>query len=300
MKKQLLFGFIFFATTSWAQEINYSITSNETPKSPVVSVNTDLVHLEIMQHDLIAPLSMNIGVWGHVEILPSFVGTQFTIRRSLINVGRIEEENFDPNLEIELGGYLIIRNKVINKKTQVVLDVKDGTHNGNNITTTKSITIPADKRRQTLVRGGYYRKSTGNSLAYIDGFEALNNNSDYVNYSSSGFYAGVGFRTITSLFLKTNNFGNAFNSASRDFYIDFMILPSNKWTDMDGKDVTNTVESFGKSGPFGGRIGYKIYQIDSKTKTNKTFGMCTMFETGYKPYTGFFIQGGIGLTIIKK
>ena len=74
----------------------------------------------------------------------------------------------------------------------------------------------------------------------------------------------------------------------------------NKWEDMSGNDITDVVTSLTKQSPLGARIGIKLFQIDPKAKTNKTFGMCYMFETGIKPYTGFFLQGGIGLTIIKK
>lgn len=284
-----------------SQQINYTITSNETKKSPMVSINTDLLHLEMMQHDLTAPMSFNVAVWGHVEILPSFIGTQFTLRRSLYNFGRLEEQNFAPNLEIELGGYLIFSNRVIKKKTVVVLDRKETDNwDGTRTTTTKSITIPAEKRRQYLLRGGFYRKSTGNSLEYLEEFKDLNNNSNFVNYKTAGLYAGIGIRTLTSLFVKTDTYGNQFNSAGRDVYFDLMVLPSNKWEDMSGNDVTDVVTSLTKQSPLGARIGIKLFQIDPKAKTNKTFGMCYMFETGIKPYTGFFLQGGIGLTIIKK
>jgi hypothetical protein len=302
MKKfiTLISFFIISLPTILSQQVNYSITSNETKKTPMVSINTDLLHLEMMQHDLIAPLSFNIAVWGHVEILPSFIGTQFTIRRSLFNFGRIEEENFAPNLEIELGGYLIFSNRVIKKKTAVVLDRKETENYGTRTTTTKSISLPAEKRRQHLLRGGFYRKSTGNSLDYLEGFEALNNNSEFANYATSGFYMGIGVRTLTSLFVKTDSYGDVFNSAGRDFYFDLMVLPSNKWKDTDGNDITDVVISLTKQSPLGARIGIKLFQIDPKAKTDKTFGMCYMFETGIKPYTGFFVQGGIGLTIIKK
>lgn len=300
MKIRILFSLLMLATTGWAQDVNYSITSNETPKAPTVSINTDLFNMEIMQKDLLAPISMNVAVWGHVEILPSFVGAQFSVRRSLFNVGRLEEKNFNPNLEMEIGGYLVISNRVVRKKTQVVLDIKKGSHNGNSITTTKSITIPADKRRQLHLRGGYYRKSTGNSLEHIDGFEEGNNNSNYVNYATSGFYTGFTVRTITSLFIKADGYGDVFHSLGTDFYMDLMVLPSNKWESMDGIDITDNVKSFGKEGPFGVRIGYKKFQAEPKSKTDKLFGMCGMFEVGYKPYTGAFVQVGLGMTIIKK
>ncbi|MGB0391102.1 MAG: hypothetical protein ACPGRC_07010 [Salibacteraceae bacterium] len=301
MKKWLLLLALTYSVIGFTQNVNYKITSNETPAAPKVSVNTDLIQLEVMQNDAFNTLSFNLALWGHVEILPSFVGAQYSFRRSWINMGSLEEKNFDPNLEIELGGYLVFSNRVVTKKTKIVIDSKTVSKIGaDDYTVTKSITIPVQKRKQYHLRGGFYRKSTGNNLEYLEGFNELNNGSDFVNFAQSGFYLGINIRTITSAFIETDNYGKSFNSGGRDVYFDLMVLPSNKWEDTDGNDVTDIVKGLEKKGPLGFRIGYKFFQTDPKSMTNKGLGMCMSFDTGIKPYTGVFVQCGIGLTIIKK
>ena len=49
--------------------------------------------------------------------------------------------------------------------------------------------------------------------------------------------------------------------------------------------------------PLGFRIGYSGFQIEKKQWTDKRFGMSYNFETGYRPYIGWYVSGGIGLTL---
>lgn len=309
MKRTLVVLLIFAGIVSKAQNIQYSVVSNEPPEIPKLSLNTDLVQIEVIPSSFDAS-SMNLGVWGHYEIIPNKIGAQFNVRRSIFAFGRLGEKKFPPHLSLELGGYYVLKNDLKNKQTKVLLNREySGTTYSTNFrgegtysytTTDTYIKIPSDKRIQLLARGGFYLKNNGNNMRFIDDDWVLNGNPEFAKLSSVGVYLGLNLRSLTSIFVDTEEYGVQFASIGKDLYFDVLILPSNTFTDLDGNDITDTVKDYKSGGPVGFKAGYKLFQIDPFEKTGKRFGLCATFEGGMRPYTGFFVNAGIGLTFIKK
>lgn len=150
-----------------------------------------------------------------------------------------------------------------------------------------------------LVRGGFYKKSLGNSLDYLQDDYSTYPIPEWVKYRTMGLYAGFAGRTFTSVFANVTGYGNVFTSIGTDLYFDVLFLPVNTFIDLQKNNVTETVKKYANSGPLGFRVGYKLYQIDPREKTDKMFGLSGNFETGVRPHTGFFMSAGIGLTLIK-
>ncbi|MFC0876731.1 hypothetical protein ACE01N_09055 [Saccharicrinis sp. FJH2] len=304
MKIRIVLVILFISMIANAQNVTYKVLSNEPPQTPRLSISTDLIQLDVLQHTLDG-MSFNASVWGHYEVLPERVGVQFIGRHSWFALGRLGEAKMPPNAELELGGYFVLRNKIRNKNTKVTLKKEySGTTYSTNLhgestysyTETETfLIIPSDKKKLTMVRGGFYRKSNGNSTDYLE-TDAL---PDYFKFTSAGLYAGFNFRTLTSVFIDTDKYGVQFNSIGRDVYIDLLFLPVNSFHDLDGNKITETVKQYDKSGPLGFRLGYRLFQIDKRSKTGKMFGLCGTFEAGVKPYLGYFISSGIGITFVK-
>lgn len=290
----------FIITTVYSQTVSYDVLSNDPPKTPRLSINTDLTHLELIPGSIDA-MSMNASVWGFYEILPERVGTQFLLRRSWFAFGRLGEKKFPSHNELELGGYYVLNSALKTKKTKVTLKKEySGTtystnYNGDIISsrteTETFLLIPSKKKKLFMVRGGLYRKSHGN-INFIDDLE-------FIKVTTGGIYAGLNFRTLTSIFIDTKEYGVQYNSLGRDVYLDVLYLPINRFHNLDGDDITKNIRQSEKSGPFGFRVGYKLFQIDKRAKTGKMFGLCGNFEAGIRPFTGYFISSGIGITFVK-
>lgn len=308
MKNALLLLLLVASLTSYSQKVEYKVLSNEPPQTPRTNINLELVNFDMMQHSL-EGMSMNYGLWGHVEIVPERIGAQFLHRRSWFAFGRLGEKNFAPNREYELGGYYVLSNKIKNKRTKITLKMEysgtkysrnyKGELVGSRLETETYILIPSDQKKIFHVRGGFMSKSHGNNMRYLGDEYNFSENPEFVKYSNSGLYAGIGLRTLRSIFIDSKEFGVQFNSIGKDIYLDVLVLPAARFKDLDGADVTEEIKKYTSSGAIGFRLGYKLFQIDKRVKTGKTFGMSGNFEAGIRPYTGIFLNAGIGLTIIK-
>lgn len=308
LKVKILFVVILIASVAWTQTVSYKVVSNEPPQTPRLNINTDLFQLDLMQNSLDA-MSVNASVWGYYEVLPERVGMQFLVRRSWLAFGKLGEANFPPHLELDLGGYFVLNKALRKKGTKVTLKKEySGTTYSTNYrgettssysTTETFLLIPSEKKKLTMVRGGIYRKSHGNSMRYLGDEYNYSNNPEYVKFTTAGIYAGLNFRTLTSIFIDTQKYGIQYNSLGRDIYIDILLLPVNKFHNLDGGDITKEVKQYTSAGSIGFRAGYKLFQIDKRTKTGKMFGLCGNFEGGMRPYTGFFLSSGIGITFVK-
>lgn len=306
MKKFLIFA-VTLSLSSWslAQNFQYKVISNTPPLTPRFSLNSDLVHVDMMQRTLDG-YSINAGIWGHFEPVKEKIGIQYLFRRSYLAFGGLGNENFPANTEIELGGYYALRSTLQSQSTKIVLnrEYKGSEYERNMsgdwvekrteiVTTTR---IPADRKKLTLVRGGLYFKQHGNTTEYIEDFTGP----DIVRFTSVGLYAGISFRNITSIFIDTKDFGVQFNSGGRDIYFDLLILPVNNFTDVETDENANDViKAEVSSLPIGLRAGYRIFQVDKKAKTGKLLGVCGNIEAGFKPFIGITLTAGVGFTFGK-
>lgn len=163
------------------------------------------------------------------------------------------------------------------------------------------IMVPSQVYRQFGVRGGYYHKSGPYNF---DAFDEFPFDFDYAKISTNGLYAGLFLRKMINIFIDTEEYGVCFNSAGSDLYFDVMLLPGQSFTNLEpldagSVDISDDVKGALDEGTLGFRLGYKIYQMEKKTKTGKKFGMSGMFEAGRTPYQGWFVNAGIGITLAK-
>ncbi|MCB9232939.1 MAG: hypothetical protein H6581_14845 [Bacteroidia bacterium] len=308
MKPYLILLLLLLGGLTQAQDISYKILSEEPPKTPRLSLNTDLIQLDFLQHSLDAT-SFNLGVWGFYELAPDRIGLQFTVRKSWLLLGQMAQKGLPGNLETEGGAYLVLSNAIRRRQTKVVLNREYGgttystNYKGDVVSSrTETVTyimIPSDKRKLFMVRGGLIRKSNGNGTDYLGDEYSYADNPDWVKFSTTGVYLGISGRTFTSIFIDTEKYGVQFNSIGRDLYADLMILPINTFRDLEGNYIGPLIRTYQKALPLGFRVGYRIFQSDKKAKTGKLFGMCGSFEGGYRPYTGIYLNAGLGMTILK-
>ena len=125
---------------------------------------------------------------------------------------------------------------------------------------------------------------------------------DEMSLTSIGIYAGLTRRSLKNIFVDVDGYGVNFNSIGDDYALDLIFVPVNIFRDLnaDHENVSETIRGQLGNFPIGFRIGWYRYQIEKKTRTGKKFGLSASFETGIKPYQGFFINGGLGLTLVKK
>lgn len=310
MKKALTFTAVFLLSAmAFGQNVQYRVLSNEPPVSPRFSLNADLFQLDVPLFR-IDSYSVNAGLWGYFEPVHEKIGVQFLARKSYLALGRLGYKKFPGNLELEAGGYLVLRNYVKNKQTKVTLKKEySGTTYSTNVSGDRVgtrteietyILVPSDKKKYLMARGGAYFKRFGMSTTHISDKDESFAGPDYIAYNSAGIYAGINLRTITSLFIETDEYGVQFNSIGQDLYADVLILPVNTFTDTEtGESASDVIKNATKSFPVGFRAGYKLFQVDKRAKTGKTFGMSATAEVGYKPYAGFTLAAGIGMTFVK-
>ena len=67
-----------------------------------------------------------------------------------------------------------------------------------------------------------------------------------------------------------------------------------------GENVSPQVKNSLGSFPLGFRLGWYRYQVEKRSRTGKRFGMSNSFEVGFKPYQGFFFNGSMGITLVKR
>lgn len=197
----------------------------------------------------------------------------------------------------------MLTNNSRKKNIKVVLKAEHSTNTrGDAVTTTTYSMVPGTVKKSMGVRGGIDYKSN----PYLYDSDQIANLVDYGGkMTSAGIHAGLIFKKSVNLVIKDDQFGRSFNSLGTDLYFDVLILPVTKFMDVitpgNGAvtDQTATIKNVLGSSPFGFRLGWKGYQIAPKSSTGKKFGMSYVFEAGMKPYLGWFMNGGIGITILK-
>ena len=302
MKKVALSILTFICLTyTMGQTINYNVIKNE-PIEPNISINLDFFNLDLntdVQNLRTDNMSFNAGLFGYVK-LAGPLEVDFNVHRSWLVLGKISFQDYPGHTELNGGINFWLTKRDVTKDTRVVLK-SDVSRSGNiETTSTTYITVPALHRKRIGLRGGLYSKSGPfNFEAYAGDLD----NQDIVEtkISSFGIYGGFNFRTITNIIIKDNVYGRSMNSAGRDVYIDAIFAPINRFKDLnnDGDNVSETIRGLRTTSPIGFRLGYKTYQVEKKNFTGKKFGICGIGEFGYKPYQGWFITAGFGVTLVK-
>ncbi len=303
MKNRICILFMLtLALSAHSQQLNYEVLKDE-PKEPAVSINLDFFNLDMntgYPNLRLDNISMNLGVFGFVQIIQP-LEIDFNIHKSWLALGKIGFKEYPGNFELNTGVNFWLTDRNISKKTKIVLKQTETRTSSETITSTTYIMAPAQHIKRFGFRGGLYSKSGPfNFDEYTDGVDL--SGIEETKISSMGLYGGLTFRNLTNIIITDEHFGRSMNSVGRDIYFDAFFVPVNRFKDLnaEGALVTETVKDFKSVLPFGFRVGFRSYQIEKRKMTMKKFGMAALGEFGYKPYQGWFITAGIGITIVKR
>jgi hypothetical protein len=270
---------------SYAQMVEYNIIHNQ-PAFPKYSLNLDLMNMDANFNNF-DNLSFNLGLWGYVGLSKN-LETQFSVRQSYLQMGRLLNRKYVGNSEANVGAAFFLKESTRNENVRVIL--KQDVIGPGYATLTNFIMVPAKVSYKFGVQGGLHFRSSP--------FDS--DDSDESNMTNTGFYAGVVLRRANSLKISLGE-GTALNSANYDFYFDALFLPFNTFKSTSTGDFLTKAEvDLFRRAPLGFRAGCKLYQADVKSITGKRFGMCYNTAFGIKPYQGWFIECGIGITLLKK
>ncbi len=297
---------LIFSAGLKAQNINYEITYDNPDFRPFWNLNLSYFDIDIPVGSLDA-VNFNAGIWGNVEPVNG-IGIDYRYRRSYLTMAQLGYKNPPAFNNFELGGYFRFAGNTKLRPTPVILEIDwdaDGnSFNDEDVFQMKSIGIQAKKRRDYLLRAGYYHLSsplTVDEVSDANGVDIFAD--DLAKASLNGLYAGFSIRTFTNVFIKTDKFGEQFNSKGRLIYIDAIFAGANISDPYEDPSVLAFDEDAAKEAigtlPLGFRIGMNTYQIEKKARTGKKFGMSTNYEIGYRPYIGWYLSGGLGLTLVK-
>lgn len=307
-KHLLLISFLLLGI-SWlhAQQVNYKILEDNPEPHPWVSVNLDLFQLDMFAQS-IEGMSFNIGAWGFVEPVSGKVGISYQLRKSWLALGKLGNNTLPGNTEINAGAYVYLLHKAKSQKeTKVVLKTEDkfgGYQTGpgrNNkaygsYTETTYIMVPASRSIQRGVRGGLYFKSS--AYTYEPSNDILSSTQEG-KFTSAGLYAGLLSIRKVNVSIEAGDFGRCHTSYGMQFYLDAIVTPLNTFNGTAIGSISNFGSNVKNPTPIGFRFGYRILQIASKAQSGRKFGISASAETGIKPYLGFFINAGIGITLVK-
>ncbi len=308
MKKSiltLLFGLLAIGM-SQAQEIKYEIIYDNPEFRPFWNLNLSYLDIDVPVGSIDA-INLNAGIWGNVEPVDG-IGIDYRFRRSYLTLAQLSVNDAPAFMNFEVGGYFKFASSTKVKPTPIVLDIEwdaDGDRtNDKQVFQVKSISINAKKRKDYLLRGGFYHLSSPITTDEVRDANDMDIFADNVGRASvNGLYTGIGFRSFTNVFIKTENLGTQFNSRGRLIYIDAIFAGTSISDPYEDVSVLAFNEDAAKEAigslPMGFRVGMNTFQIEKKARTGKKFGMSTQFEAGYRPYIGWYVSGGLGLTLVK-
>ena len=174
------------------------------------------------------------------------------------------------------------------------------------LTESTFIQVPATVLKKRGFHGGLYQKfGAFNAESFFEAEgDTYTPTYEYLRASSLGLYAGVKSSTVTNITIKDDQYGRSHQSIAYDFSIDAIIAPFNRFTDRDTNAIETNVTADLKANsteiPIGFRVAFSMYQTEKKEWTGKKFGMSATGEIGYKPYFGYFLNAGIGITFVKQ
>jgi hypothetical protein len=283
MKKVLSVLFIGLAFVAVAQnQIQYKVLKND-PVEPRNSLNLEFMNMDV-NTKFVDNLSFNVGLFGYSKVTNN-LNVAYQINKSYMVLGRLLNKQFPGNLDVNAGIQLFLSDNTSNRTVDVVLDSKDKSVGNTTYTLTKSVSVPATVRKKSGIEGGAIVKR--NAFEFLD-------TDNLLAHTSIGIYAGILSRKITNIVIYDDNYGNSFRSFGSDIFFDALILPVNTF-----KSVETGLTEKHKSQPFGFRCGYRLYQVEKKEFTGKKFGISGTASFGYRPFQGWNLSAGIGISILK-
>jgi hypothetical protein len=280
-----------------AQEVNYKILKND-PKD----VNNLWVYLDLAQMDVgfknIDGCSFSLGAWAVADYNKK-LGAEAIMRYGWLTFGKSfgGDEGLHAHHQIEIGGFLQLKESNKIKSTQIILSQSSSTQGGREVTTTKYIMVPANKVKQIGVRAGFM--SIGGVLGTDQPGSTMSDLGlpDVVNYGMTGIYAGLLSTSTMNILINTDSNGKRGKFKYNRVYLDAMILPIRS-TKLNGVDYKNKIES----GPLGFRLGWYAMPAETrkmKAHDVKTRGSAFQVEAGIRPYDGIYITGTWSIPLIR-
>ncbi len=314
MKKYLIAFSALVSLNAFSQKVDYKV-EYDNPVEPKLLINLRLLDVDLntgIQNLRTDNTSINTGIWGYYKILDP-LEVELDLTKSYLALGKLGFTDYPGNTEISLGSnFFLTTSTKVNPKTKVVLksETKRDYRENKDITTTTFIKIPAKRKVSLGVRGGlYYKSGPFNYRDYAYDANALSYPFEETRITSTGLYAGLIRRSVTNIAIRDDKFGKSINSRGFDLLFDVMLVPVNTFKNLDDevaddeRNVTQEVKDYdgpgGSNSPLGFRVGYKLYQVEKKKITGKKFGISSTFYAGYKPFQGWFIQGGLSVTLVK-
>ncbi|HOY95964.1 MAG TPA: hypothetical protein PK509_09520 [Catalimonadaceae bacterium] len=298
-----------FGLAQAQEQVTYTITKND-PENyhPKFSLNLMLFGLETSFQNIEAT-SFYSSLFGHV-LIHDRLGIQYNLQRSWLTLAKLGNKDMPTADEYQAGAMFFLTKNSRVRKEKIILKSREGTFNGRRVTTTSLIMVPGNVIKYFGFRGGLYHKGTAYNLKdnkILDG-DGL----DLASMRLTGIYAGIISRKLSHIIVNIPGTGKRFKSLGFDFYLDAMLQAHNSFILREdpyaasnialgkGDDITDLVTKAAGNKMFGYRIGINGFQIGPKADTDKKFGMCYNFEAGMMPYLGYYVKGGIGMTLFKK
>ncbi len=238
--------------------------------------------------------SFNLGVQA-IGFVGNRFGFDYATRVGLLTFGKLGNKDAKGNLQIEAGGMFVLGNRTrMKQKTKVVLDQTETTNNnGDRVTTTKFIMIPAKQAIRVFARGGLYIKRN----PYVHRLEETGAKYEG-NLTATGLYLGLGRMAISNVYINTNTDGKALRSGAWRLYADAIICPVRKLEIFPGTSPIPTDYKF-IGGPIGFRIGIWGMGVESRD-IQKRKAFSAGVEVGVRPGDGLYGAGSIMFPIVRR
>lgn len=238
--------------------------------------------------------SFNTGITG-LGLIQNRIGFDYSFRYGTLTLGKLISKEAKASMQFEAGGMFVFRDGMkIKNKTKVILDIDESTNsNGDRVTTTKFIMIPAQRRAMIFLRGGLYLKRT----PYTEKDEELGSDLSG-NLTSFGLYAGIGRLGISNVYINTNTDGKARRSGAFRIYADVIICPVRKLNLFTDSSPLPAGHKF-INGPVGFRVGMYGMPVESRD-IQKRKAFSAGVEVGVRPGDGLYATGSFLFPIARK
>lgn len=273
--------FTLFSFFAQGQSLTYKVIKDTPDDIANYWVNVGLMDLGFgLDNKGYGLLGVSLNTVVHYK---NKVGGEFTFRKYYLS---LSEDN-QTGTHIELGGFYHLGSKSKTKNQKVILSQKsDGKS-----TTTVSMKIPATIQRSFGIRAGFSMVN--------EGLEATPENHDVAAETSllsrsAGLYAGLLMTSAVNMKSHTQEYGIKGAGFVRRNYLDVLIYPVNKITDLSGNEYTGTI----KKGVIGFRLGVEFLQPEPKKVQGSA--MFQKLEIGSRPIDGYYMMYSVGFNFKRK
>lgn len=234
-----------------------------------------VLNLDFFQLDVAESVSSaNFGAWGYINLTEK-LAIDYLVEKSYYTSLKKGNPESPWNFDLELGASFTFLSIKASRKIKVQLDYQD---NGSSSTTTTTIKIPGTKLNQIAGRGGIIYKR--NPYSHSGEIRAQNR---------TGIYGGLNYIVSKNLAAKVQGYGRRRETGAHAFYADIILAPMHSISDINLSPTS-------KKGAFGYRLGFEMFE----TETDSNGGGASLayaLQVGSRPYSGFFITFGIGLSL---